>query len=154
MTATTELAGGSPTGLTGGLAAELPSRDEFPELADPYRRELVAHCYRMTGSVHEAEDMVQETFLRAWKSYELFEGRASMRTWLYRIATNVCLTKLEGDKRRPLPTGLGAESSEAGTPLVKNDEILWLEPAPDADVIDPADVAIGRTSVRLAFVAA
>ena len=133
---------------------ERPDREAFPELADPYRRELVAHCYRMTGSVHEAEDLVQETFLRAWKSYESFEGRASLRTWLYRIATNVCLTALEGDKRRPLPTGLGAPSSEAGDPLRESTEILWLEPAADADVLDPADVAAARSSIRLAFVAA
>jgi len=133
---------------------ELPAREAFPELTDPYRRELVAHCYRMTGSVHDAEDLVQETFLRAWRSYESYEGRASLRTWLYRIATNVCLTALEGDKRRPLPTGLGTASSEAGEALVSNDEILWLEPAPDADVLDPADVTAGRASVRLAFVAA
>ncbi len=131
-----------------------PAKDAFPELTAPYRRELTAHCYRMTGSVHDAEDLVQETFLRAWKSYESYEGRASLRTWLYRIATNVCLTALEGDKRRPLPTGLGTSSSEAGDPLVSNDEILWLEPAPDAEVLDPADIAAGRSSVRLAFVAA
>ena len=141
--------------MTGTAAtSELPAREDFPELTDPYRRELVAHCYRMTGSVHDAEDLVQETFLRAWRSYESYEGRASLRTWLYRIATNVCLTALEGDKRRPLPTGLGAPSSQAGEPLEEATEILWLEPAPDADVLDPADVAVGRTSVRLAFVAA
>jgi len=147
MTETTE--GAAMTELV-----QPPTRDAFPELTDPYRRELTAHCYRMTGSVHDAEDLVQETFLRAWKSYEKFEGRASLRTWLYRIATNVCLTALEGDKRRPLPTGLGTSSSEAGDPLVSNEEILWLEPAPDAEVLDPADVTAGRASVRLAFVAA
>jgi len=87
--------------------AERPESSDFPQVADQYRRELTAHCYRMTGSVYEAEDMVQETYLRAWRAYDDFEGRASVRTWLYRIATNVCLTNLENKSRRPLPTGLG-----------------------------------------------
>lgn len=131
-----------------------PSAEEFPRLADPFRRELFAHCYRMVGSVHDAEDLVQETYLRAWRSYHGFEGRSSLRTWLYRIATNVCLTSLQESGRRPLPTGLGAPSSEAGDPLVRGDEVLWLEPVPDAMVADPADQAAARDTIRLAFVAA
>ena len=81
--------------------------EDFPTLTARYQRELLAHCYRMSGSVHEAEDLVQETLLRAWKASADFEGRSSVRTWLYRIATNVCLTNLESRPRRPLPTGLG-----------------------------------------------
>jgi RNA polymerase sigma-70 factor (ECF subfamily) len=128
--------------------------DDFPTLADPYRRELFAHCYRMVGSVHDAEDLVQETYLRAWKAYHGFEGRSSLRTWLYRIATNVCLTSLEGSERRPLPTGLGAPSIAAGDPLVTADEVLWLEPVPDSMLADPAEQAAARDTIRLAFVAA
>jgi RNA polymerase sigma-70 factor, ECF subfamily len=105
---------------------------DFQSVANTYRRELLAHCYRMTGSVHEAEDLVQETFLRAWKAYHAFEGRSSVRTWLYRIATNVCLTNLEGRPRRPLPTGLGTADATPGDELVENTEIPWLEPVPDA----------------------
>jgi RNA polymerase sigma-70 factor (ECF subfamily) len=131
-----------------------PAEDDFPRLADPYRRELFAHCYRMVGSVHDAEDLVQETFLRAWKAYHGFEGRSSLRTWLYRIATNVCLTSLDGSDRRPLPTGLGAPSIEAGAPLVSADEVLWLEPVPDSMIADPAEQAAARDTIRLAFIAA
>ena len=130
------------------------SAEDFPRLADPYRRELFAHCYRMVGSVHDAEDLVQETYLRAWRAYHGFEGRSSLRTWLYRIATNVCLTSLDAGHRRPLPTGLGAPGSVAGDPLVRSDEVLWLEPIPDAMVADPADQATARETIRLAFVAA
>ncbi len=90
-----------------------PGAAAFPAVADGYRRELTAHCYRMTGSMHDAEDLVQETYLRAWRSYGGFEGRSSVRTWLYRIATNVCLTALEGKDRRPLPTGLGRAGERA-----------------------------------------
>ena len=84
------------------------AEDAFLADAQRYRRELLAHCYRMTGSLHDAEDLVQETYLRAWKSYKGFQGKSSVRTWLYRIATNRCLTALDSRQRRPLPTGLGA----------------------------------------------
>jgi RNA polymerase sigma-70 factor (ECF subfamily) len=118
-------------------------------LTERYQRELLAHCYRMSGSVHEAEDLVQETFLRAWKASASFQGRSSVRTWLYRIATNVCLTNLEGRPRRPLPAGLGTPDQMAGDALEQDHEIAWLEPVPDAAV-----VVADRDSIRLAFVAA
>ncbi|MDK1476779.1 sigma-70 family RNA polymerase sigma factor [Streptomyces sp. 549] len=132
--------------------------EEFPRLADPFRRELLAHCYRMLGSVHDAEDLVQETYLRAWRAYDRFEGRSSMRTWLHRIATNTCLDALESRSRRPLPTGLGAPSSDPSDTLVEQGEVPWLEPVPDAMVgaagADPAAVVTSKESIRLAFVAA
>ncbi len=143
------------TDLTQAPAADDASgQEEFPRLADPFRRELLAHCYRMVGSVHDAEDLVQETYLRAWRAYHGFEGRSSLRTWLYRIATNVCLTALEDKQRRPLPTGLGAPSSLAGEPLVTPEEVLWLEPVPDSLIADPAQQAVDRETIRLAFIAA
>src|SRR3954464_6917279 len=137
---------GDPVATTEQAQSEL---EDFPTLTQRYRRELLAHCYRMSGSVHEAEDLVQETFLRAWKASGDFEGRSSVRTWLYRIATNVCLTNLEGRPRRPLPTGLGTSDSRAGDVLEENQEIAWLEPVPDAAVL-----VAQRDSIRLAFVAA
>jgi len=128
---------------------------DFVRQADPYRRELLAHCYRMLGSVYDAEDLVQETYVRAWRSYDKFEGRSSMRTWLHRIATNACLNALESRTRRPLPIGLGAPSSDPGDPLVADREVPWLEPLPD-DLVgtDPAAVVAGRESIRLAVIAA
>jgi RNA polymerase sigma-70 factor (ECF subfamily) len=131
--------------------------DDFLAQAEPYRRELLAHCYRMTGSLHDAEDLVQETFLRAWKAYDRFEGKSSVRTWLHRIATNTCLTALEGRQRRPLPTGLGAPSSNPHDELVERTEVPWLEPLPETLYDDPADPSVivsSRESIRLAFVAA
>jgi RNA polymerase sigma-70 factor (ECF subfamily) len=132
--------------------------DEFVQVSDRYRRELLAHCYRMLGSVHEAEDLVQETYLRAWRSYHGFEGRSSLRTWLYRIATNACLNALESRGRRPLPTGLGNPSADPGDPLVERTEVPWLEPVPDVMVglehSDPAAIVASRESVRLALIAA
>jgi RNA polymerase sigma-70 factor, ECF subfamily len=132
--------------------------EDFPTLADPFRRELLAHCYRMLGSVHDAEDLVQETYLRAWRAYEKFEGRSSMRTWLHRIATNTCLDALESRRKRPLPTGLGAPSTDPADDLVEQREVPWLEPVPDAmvgaDGADPAAIVTSRESIRLAFVAA
>ncbi|KUI21438.1 RNA polymerase subunit sigma-70 [Mycobacterium sp. GA-1285] len=132
------------------------AEDAFLADAQRYRRELIAHCYRMTGSVHDAEDLVQETYLRAWKSYKGFEGKSSVRTWLYRIATNTCLTALESRQRRPLPTGLGAPSSDPLDDIVARDEVPWLEPLPDQadDPADPSVIVGSRESVRLAFVAA
>jgi RNA polymerase sigma-70 factor, ECF subfamily len=127
--------------------------DEFLEQAEPHRRELLAHCYRMTGSLHDAEDLVQETYLRAWKAYSGFKGQSSLRTWLYRIATNTCLTSLEGRRRRPLPTGLGAPSGDPAGELTERTEVPWLEPLPDEST-DPSNIVGSRESVRLAFVAA
>ncbi|KQU04490.1 RNA polymerase subunit sigma-70 [Rhodococcus sp. Leaf7] len=130
---------------------------DFMTLAEPYRRELLAHCYRMTGSIHDAEDLVQDTLVRGWKGYANFKGDSSLRTWLYRIATNTCLTSLEGRKRRPLPSGLGTPSSDPSDELVERHEIAWLEPAPpfgDPVDDDPASMVGSRESVRLAFIAA
>ena len=96
---------------------------DFDTLTGRYQRELMAHCYRMSGSVHEAEDLVQETFLRAWKASASFQGRSSVRTWLYKIATNVCLTNLEAKPRRPLPTGLGTADSAPSDELLEDHEV-------------------------------
>jgi RNA polymerase sigma-70 factor (ECF subfamily) len=133
------------------------SNDAFLADAQRYRRELLAHCYRMTGSLHDAEDLVQDTYLRAWKAYDKFEGKSSVRTWLYRIATNTCLTSLDGRKRRPLPSGLGAPASDPGADIFEHQEITWLEPLPDSPREHPSDpsvIAESRESVRLAFIAA
>ncbi|MQY09091.1 ECF RNA polymerase sigma factor SigG [Actinomadura sp. RB68] len=131
---------------------------EFQQLIDPYRRELLAHCYRMLGSIHDAEDQLQETCLRAWRHYGDFEGRSSLRTWLYRIATNACLTAIEQRGRRPMPSGLGGPTEDPERPVVASPEVPWLEPVPDgmisADPADPAAIVAGRESTRLAFVAA
>jgi RNA polymerase sigma-70 factor, ECF subfamily len=134
-------------------------RDVFAEAVEPLRGELTAHCYRMMGSSHDAEDLVQETYLRAWRSFDRFEQRSSVRTWMYRIATNTCLTALEGRSRRPMPVGLGQPASDPHAPLQTDHEIPWLEPLPDSVVwggpsVDPATEVVDRESVRLAFVAA
>jgi RNA polymerase sigma-70 factor (ECF subfamily) len=125
---------------------------------EQYRRELTGYCYRMLGSSHEAEDAVQDTLLRAWRSFDTFEGRSSLRSWLYRIATNVCTTMLQGRRRRALPMDLEAPSSPGaalGVPLVDS---AWIQPIPDRLLLrpegDPADVAVARDTLRLAFVAA
>src|SRR6202011_4662529 len=108
--------------------AAMAVSEDFARLTDPFRPELLAHCYRMLGSVHEAEDQVQETMIRAWRSYGDFEGRASLRTWLYRIATNTCLRALENRARLPLPSGLGGPGDAADPPAQSQAEIPWLQP--------------------------
>ena len=142
------------TGRTGVVA----DADEFARRTEPLRRELLAHCYRMLGSADEAEDLVQETYLRAWRSYGDFEGRSSLRVWLYRIATNACLTALDHRGRRALPSGLGAPSSDAGTrPEASGPDADWVQPMPDALVApqpaDPATIVTSRESLRLALIA-
>jgi RNA polymerase sigma-70 factor (ECF subfamily) len=131
--------------------------EDFARLSDPYRRELLAYCYRMLGSVHDAEDLVQEVLLRAWRSHAGFEGRASLRTWLYRIATNVCLRALETRDRRPLPSGLGAPAEDL-TAATAMPEVSWLEPMPDTLLgtapADPASVVASQAGMRLALIAA
>ncbi|GAA0379145.1 RNA polymerase sigma factor [Acrocarpospora corrugata] len=131
---------------------------DFTRLADPFRRELLAHCYGILGSVDEAEDLVQETYLRAWRSYEQFEGRSSIRTWLYRIATNACLTAVEQRNRRPMPTGLGGPCEDPERLPPAQPEIPWLQPLPDAllrpEYVDPAAIVHSRQTVRLAMAAA
>ena len=131
--------------------------EDFTGLTGQFRGELLAHCYRMLGSAGEAEDMVQETYLRAWRSFAGFEGRSSVRTWLYRIATNVCLTAIERRGRRPLPSGLG-EAEDPEAPVVAGPEVPWLQPFPGVPLAgereDPAAVAVSRAGIRLAFVAA
>jgi RNA polymerase sigma-70 factor, ECF subfamily len=129
---------------------------DFDRRIEPYRAELLAHCYRMVGSVHDAEDLVQETYLRAWRARDQYdENRASVRTWLYRIATNACLTALAGRARRPLPSGVVEQSDPLG-PLVLGTDVTWLQPFPDALIgsADPAVATAARAGIRLAFVAA
>src|SRR5580658_6003972 len=132
--------------------------EDFTSSTGRFRGELLAHCYRMLGSAEEAEDLVQETYLRAWRSFDGFEGRSSVRTWLHRIATNVCLTAIERRGRRPLPSGLGAPAQDPEAPLVPALEVPWLQPFPDALLSagnqDPAAVAASRAGIRLAWVAA
>jgi RNA polymerase sigma-70 factor, ECF subfamily len=145
----------APVDVTPGAAAPA----EFTRLTSPFRYELLAHCYRMLGSVHDAEDLVQETYLRAWRSYGTFEGRSSLRSWLYRIATNACLTTLERRSSRPLPSSLTGPSEDPLAPVdPAQPEVPWLQPIPDAllgaEPADPAAVVVSRESVRLALVAA
>ncbi|MEU2617764.1 RNA polymerase subunit sigma-70 [Streptomyces sp. NPDC007157] len=124
---------------------------DFATDTEPYRRELLAHCYRMLGSVDDAEDVVQETYLRAWRSYEAFQGRSSVRTWLHRIATNACLSALSHRSRRFLPSGLGGPSDDPMTPPMPADS-QWVQPVPDS-MLDPAAIVTARDSLRIALIA-
>ncbi|MBY8857072.1 RNA polymerase subunit sigma-70 [Nocardia sp. CA2R105] len=134
-------------------------RDRFTAETRHFRRELLAHCYRMAGSAQDAEDLVQETYLRAWRAYAGFERRSSVRSWLYRIATNVCLTALEPRSIRVLPSGLSGPCEAVDGPpnILGPDEVSWLEPIPEAWLTptadDPAAVVIARESLRLALIA-
>ena len=132
----------TPTRTAGDLELQL----------EEHRAELTGYCYRMLASPFEAEDAVQETMLRAWRAYERFEGRSALRSWLYRIATNVCLDMLSGRERRALPMDLGPARSPDGPVGGTLPEATWVEPLPGGG--DPAEVAVSRETIRLAFVAA
>jgi RNA polymerase sigma-70 factor, ECF subfamily len=145
-------------GLTAMAKVESTQASRELELQlESHRRELTAYCYRMLGSSFEAEDAVQETMVRAWRSIDRFEGRAALRTWLYGIATNVSLDMLSGRERRARPMDLGPAREPIFENLSSLPEVTWIEPIPDGLVVpegDPADVAIARDTIRLAFVAA
>jgi len=129
---------------------------ELEHQLEQHRAELTAYCYRMLASPFEAEDAVQETFLRAWRAFDRFEGRAALRSWLYRIATNVCLDMLNGRQRRARPMDLGPAREPVEANLNALPEVTWIQPAPDELVVseDPAEVTAARETVRLAFIAA
>jgi RNA polymerase sigma-70 factor (ECF subfamily) len=146
---------GMPGDGSQGAATLAPA--ELGPTLEQHRRELTAYCYRMLGSAFEAEDAVQDTFLRAWRAFERFEGRSALRSWLYRIATNVCLDMLNGRERRALPMDVGPARSPDGPIGGTLPEATWIEPVPDGLVVtdgDPAEVAASRETIRLAFVAA
>src|SRR5437660_9104666 len=132
--------------MEGRAVATVPAPGELEQ----YRRELTGYCYRMLGSPFEAEDAVQETMVRAWKGLDRFEGRSALRSWLYRIATNVCLDMAKGRERRARPMDLGPAREPVFENLAMRPETTWLEPVP----ADPAEVALERDTIRLAFVAA
>ncbi len=141
------------------MREEISARDAaaFSRCTEPFRRELLAHCYRMLGSVADAEDLVQETYLRAWRGFAGYSGTSPVRTWLYRIATNACLTALERRGRLALPSGLGGPSEDPDSPLAAGPDRGWLQPIPDAltDAAsdDPATVVARREGLRLALIA-
>jgi RNA polymerase sigma-70 factor (ECF subfamily) len=139
----------------GTTATQTPDLDIRLE---KHRTELTGYCYRMLGSSFEAEDAVQDTMVRAWRSYEKFEGRSSLRSWLYRIATNVCLDMLSAGNKRARPMDLSESTPLAQAALTPRPDHTWLEPMPDARVLpttqDPAEAAVAKESVRLAFMAA
>lgn len=141
------------------MSARTESEQDFGRLAAPFRRELVAYGYRMLGSIDDAEEVVQDVYLDAWRAYEHFEGRASLRTWLYRIATRAFVKALERRKRRPLPSDLHAPAADPTARILAGDaEMTWLQPAPDslltATTSDPGNVVAARETMRLAFIAA
>jgi RNA polymerase sigma-70 factor (ECF subfamily) len=137
------------------MISEPSSAEDFDRWTAPFRRELLAHCYRMTGSFHDAEDLLQETLSKAWRARNRYDAdRASVRTWLYRIATNTCLTEIERRSRRALPSSIVDVADDVNAVLAPDQETAWLEPFPTGDAQDPLDVVMSRESLRLAFVAA
>jgi RNA polymerase sigma-70 factor, ECF subfamily len=154
------------TGRTAGInderAPDTPrprlSRREYEAQLEEHRRELTGYCYRMLGSAFDAEDAVQEAMSRAWRGLDGFDGRASLRTWLYRIATNVCIDAAKKRERRARPMELGPASTVATAQLTQAPEATWLEPVPDGQVLtsvdDPGELAVQRETIRLAFIAA
>jgi RNA polymerase sigma-70 factor (ECF subfamily) len=139
------------------VEASTVTRDELEGRLEQHRRELTAYSYRMLGSPFDAEDAVQETFIRAWRGFDQFEGRAALRSWLYRIATNVCLDMLDGRERRARPMDLGPAREPIEANLSTMPEVTWIEPIPDGRLAresDPAELAAARETIRLAFVAA
>jgi RNA polymerase sigma-70 factor (ECF subfamily) len=154
---------GLTLGEEAAVVAAVRAGDEaaFVTLAERYRRQLQVHCYRMLGSVQDAEDLVQETLLRAWRARATFEGRSLFRTWLYRIATNACLNALERSPRRVIPPDLGPATDSPRPELVESPELPWLEPYPDhlLDPVAPAEdepdaVVVARETIELAYLAA
>src|SRR5919112_3467855 len=143
-----------------GVAAGAVAAPTAPQLdqLEQFHVELTGYCYRMLGSAFDAEDAVQETFIRAWRGLDRFEGRSKLRSWLYRIATNVCVDMLNGRKRRARPIDLGPASTADATLGERLGQDTWIQPVPDDRAVpsggDPADVAVARESIRLAFVAA
>ncbi len=134
----------------------MPAQEDFIEQAAPFRAELIVHCYRMLGSMHDAEDLVQETYLRGWRGYQAFEERAALRTWLYRIATTACLRALQNRARRVLPAGLGDGSTDPNASLDEHAGAHeWLEPIPDSWVLTTPETAVtAKQSLRLAVMTA
>ena len=132
---------------------------DFEAATAPLRRELLAHCYRMMGSAVDAEDQVKETYLRAWRAFHSFDGRSSVRTWMYRIATNTCLSALSSASKRVLPTGLGAPAGDPSAALQRRDDVAWVEPMPEAMLWQsahptPEEQLLGRENIALAWTAA
>ena len=145
------------TRVQGPSRTATAERDELTPRFEEHRRELTGYSYRMLGSAFEAEDAVQETYIRAWRGFDRFEGRAALRSWLYRIATNVCFDMLSGRERRARPMDLGPAQAPVESNLHTLPETTWIQPMPSGLVVpegDPADVAVARETIRLAFVAA
>lgn len=141
------------------MRADTEDNQDFARLAEPFRRELIAYGYRMLGSLDDAEEIVQDVYLEAWRAYDRFDGRSSLRTWLYRIATRAFIKGVERRNRRPLPSDLSAPAMDASAAVrVGTAELVWLQPAPDSvltgTVGDPATVVARRHTIRLAFIAA
>jgi RNA polymerase sigma-70 factor (ECF subfamily) len=159
MSDRTRMAGIASLRLVGGRTGEVSldaPREELELQLEQYRGELTGYCYRMLGSAFDAEDAVQETFLRAWRGFDRFEGRSAVRSWLYSIATNVCLDSLGATKRRARPMDLSGPGAADGPLGGQLPEATWIEPVPDSRITggDPAEAAIAHETIRLAFVAA